>query len=82
MNYKVYDSGNYIIVVDLKDPDLIEMSFPKALVGFMHSEKGVYTLRYKNSYVSMEWDDALKENGSAYADELEFKTFLESNTAI
>jgi len=81
MAYKVYSDGNYIIAVNQRDPDLIEQSFPK-FKGFLHEGKDVYTLRYKNSYVSLNWNDALKQDGTPYSDELEFKTFLESNTAI
>jgi len=81
MAYKVYSDGNYIIVINQNDPDLIEQAFPKS-IGFLHSKSGAYTLRFKNSYVSLEWDDAMKLDGTQYSDELEFKAFLESNTAI
>ena len=82
MTYKIYSDGNYIIVINTKDPKLIQKVFPKSMIGFSNSQGGAYTLKFKNTYVSLEWDDAMKIDGSAYASEVEFRTFLENNTAI
>ncbi len=78
MAKKVFVRNNYLIVSDLDGSN--DISFPRSLSAYQHQSVGNYTLVYENLYVSINWDNARKENGDAYANEDEFKTLLQENT--